>query len=237
MTSIRNLPLAVRLGGAFGALCVALAIIAFSGIHSMDGVRDDAETLAHEHLEAAEALGADPRARQGQRQPDLAAPVRRRRRPRRPRTRSPRSSRPTSRPTRSTRPQLEKLFAGTEAEPEYAAYAKARGALVDAMQRAISASRDGDASRNAEERDGSRAIFIDEVLKADDERREGRPTRSSRRPTGSPSTPTTEAVATASSGTRLIIIVALLGDRSPPRPSPPGSPARSCARSRASASA
>ena len=44
MTSIRNLPLAVRLGGAFGALCVALAIIAFTGIHSMNGVRDDAET-------------------------------------------------------------------------------------------------------------------------------------------------------------------------------------------------
>ena len=30
---------------------------------------------------------------------------------------------------------------GTEAEPEYAAYAEARGALVDAMQRAIAASR------------------------------------------------------------------------------------------------
>ena len=58
MTSIRNLPLAVRLGGAFGALCVALAIIAFTGIYSMNGVRNDAEKLANEHLEAAEALGA-----------------------------------------------------------------------------------------------------------------------------------------------------------------------------------
>ena len=43
MTSIRNLPLAARLGGAFGALCVALTIIAFSGVYSMNGVRDDAD--------------------------------------------------------------------------------------------------------------------------------------------------------------------------------------------------
>ena len=49
MTSIRNLPLAVRLGGAFGALCLGLAIIAFSGIHSMGGVRHDVEELTHHH--------------------------------------------------------------------------------------------------------------------------------------------------------------------------------------------
>ena len=39
MTSIRNLPLAVRLGGAFGALCLALAIVAFTGVHAMNGLK------------------------------------------------------------------------------------------------------------------------------------------------------------------------------------------------------
>ena len=63
-------------------------------------------------------------------------------------------------------PPLEKLFAGTEAEPEYAAYAEARGALVDAMQRAIELSR-SETVENVEERDGSRTIFTGEVLKAD----------------------------------------------------------------------
>ena len=46
MTSIRNLPLAARLGGAFGALCLMLAIVAYTGVHSMNGVRDDSRTSA-----------------------------------------------------------------------------------------------------------------------------------------------------------------------------------------------
>ena len=66
--------------------------------------------------------------------------------------------RPTSRPTRSTPPRIEKLFAGTEAEPEFAAYAKARTALVDAMERAIELSRT-ETVRNVDERDGSRTAL------------------------------------------------------------------------------
>jgi hypothetical protein len=58
MTSIRNLPLAARLGGAFGALCLMLAIVATTGVHSMGGVRDDSRTLADQHMKAAEILGA-----------------------------------------------------------------------------------------------------------------------------------------------------------------------------------
>src|SRR3954452_1525325 len=58
MTFIRNLPLAARLGGAFGALCLMLAIVAFTGVHSMGGVRDDSDNLANRHLRAAELLGA-----------------------------------------------------------------------------------------------------------------------------------------------------------------------------------
>ena len=54
---MRNLPLAVRLGGAFGALCVALAIVAFTGMNSMNGVRDDSVNLAERHLRVADLLG------------------------------------------------------------------------------------------------------------------------------------------------------------------------------------
>src|SRR6185436_16676485 len=57
MTSIRNLPLAARLGGAFGALCLMLAIVAVTGVHSMNGVRDDSREVANRHLRVAELLG------------------------------------------------------------------------------------------------------------------------------------------------------------------------------------
>src|SRR3954447_8291538 len=57
MTSIRNLPLAARLGGAFGALCLMLALVAVTGVHSMNGVRDDSRNLAHRHLRAAQLIG------------------------------------------------------------------------------------------------------------------------------------------------------------------------------------
>ena len=39
----------MRLGGAFGALCVALAIVAFSGIHH-DRLSDNTDNLAASHL-------------------------------------------------------------------------------------------------------------------------------------------------------------------------------------------
>ena len=67
MTSIRNLPLAARLGGAFGALCVALAIVAFTGVHAMSGLRAETDELAERHLAAAAAARRHAAARQGQR--------------------------------------------------------------------------------------------------------------------------------------------------------------------------
>src|SRR3954453_21875048 len=57
MTSIRNLPLAARLGGAFGVLCVAVAIVAFTGLHAMSGLRAKTDDLAERHLVAAQLLG------------------------------------------------------------------------------------------------------------------------------------------------------------------------------------
>ena len=168
MTSIRNLPLAVRLGGAFGALCVALAIIAFTGIHSMNGVAQRRREPRQRASRGRRSARRHPGARQGQREPDR---------------------RSTCTSTTATCPPQDKIAEelaanvkansgraaaearearsrAREAEPEYAAYAKARGTLVDAMQRAIATSR-AETVRNAEERDGSRTIFIGEVLKAD----------------------------------------------------------------------
>ena len=57
MTSIRNLPLAVRLGGAFVALCVALAVVAFTGLHAMSGLEAKTDVIAERHLRAAQLLG------------------------------------------------------------------------------------------------------------------------------------------------------------------------------------
>src|SRR5437868_4239334 len=57
MTSIRNLPLAARLGGAFGVLCVAVAIVAFTGTHAMSSLRTETDQLGERHLQAAQLLG------------------------------------------------------------------------------------------------------------------------------------------------------------------------------------
>ena len=57
MTSIRNLPLAARLGGAFGVVCVALAIVAFAGMHALSGLREDTDNLGERQLVAAQLLG------------------------------------------------------------------------------------------------------------------------------------------------------------------------------------
>ena len=57
MTSIRNLPLAARLGGAFGALCLALVVVAFTGVNAMHGLQSETDKLAGRHLRAAQLLG------------------------------------------------------------------------------------------------------------------------------------------------------------------------------------
>ena len=58
MSRIRNLPIAVRLGGAFGVLCVALTVIAFTGVNAMSGLRAKTDELANVHLRATELLGS-----------------------------------------------------------------------------------------------------------------------------------------------------------------------------------
>src|SRR4051812_39993201 len=57
MTSIRNLPLAARLGGAFGLLCLAVVIVAFTGVKSMGSLAAKSDELGNRHLRAADLLG------------------------------------------------------------------------------------------------------------------------------------------------------------------------------------
>jgi hypothetical protein len=57
MSKIRNLPLAVRLAGAFGALTAALVLVAFTGVQSMHGLSGRATDLANRDLTAARLLG------------------------------------------------------------------------------------------------------------------------------------------------------------------------------------
>ncbi|HEY6890142.1 MAG TPA: methyl-accepting chemotaxis protein [Solirubrobacter sp.] len=58
MSRIRSLPIAARLGGAFGTLCVALTVIAFTGVNAMSGLRAKTDELANVHLRATELLGS-----------------------------------------------------------------------------------------------------------------------------------------------------------------------------------
>src|SRR3954449_44009 len=56
MNKIRNLPLAVRLAGAFGALTLALVIVAFTGTRAMNGISGKADGLANTNLKSAQIL-------------------------------------------------------------------------------------------------------------------------------------------------------------------------------------
>ncbi len=208
MTSIRNLPLAARLGGAFGALCLMLAIVAFTGVHSMNGVRDDSANLAKRDLRIAELIGGDPAARQGQHEPGRAAPVRLRRRPRRPgQGRGPAKANWAA--NKAASPKLAAARRRHGRSPsEFAEYAKLRDTFVDAQKRAVALSRT-ETVQNVEERDGSRDIFTGELLKADAAFDAGR-RQADRRSSKTAAASVAEAEATASSGTRLILIITLL---------------------------
>jgi hypothetical protein len=57
MTRLRDLPLAAKLGGAFGVLVLALVLVAWTGTRAMDGLRDRTDSLADRHLRIAELFG------------------------------------------------------------------------------------------------------------------------------------------------------------------------------------
>ena len=220
MTSIRNLPLAVRLGGAFGALCLALAIVAFTGVHAMNGLRAETDELAEHHLRAAELLGGmQTRAKDNMslvaqhlyvRDGDLAAQDaiadgdrgqlgRRTRRP----ARSSRSCSP-ARPSPA----------------EYADFAAKRAEFVETQKQALAASRrDG---RNVEERTARARL---QPSSSSATRSWSAPaTRCWRRPIDLAAEGVGDARASAASGTRIIIVIALIAVVLAARPGGVGHP-------------
>jgi methyl-accepting chemotaxis protein len=207
MTSIRNLPLAARLGGAFGALCLMLALVAFSGVHSMSGVRGDSESLANRDLRAAELLGAMQRRAKDNMSlvsqhlyvddGDLAAEDKV-------------LGQLKANWTKNTADSavLAKLLAGTPADDAYGKYAALRGPFADTQKRAVTRSRI-ETVQNAGDRTGSRTIYTSELLKLDDQFEQAGDsliTASSAMAADA----VKEAEATAASGTRLIFIITLL---------------------------
>ncbi|MDA0163984.1 methyl-accepting chemotaxis protein [Solirubrobacter ginsenosidimutans] len=207
MTSIRNLPLAARLGGAFGALCLMLALVAFTGVHSMGGVRDDSENLANRHLRSAELLGAmQQRAKDNLSlvsqhlyvyDGDLAAE-----------DKIVAELKVNWAKNQADSATLAKLLTGTAAGDEFATYAASRDRFVDEQKRAVENSRK-ETLANAEERDASRAIFTDELLKTDTDF-EAAGDKLIAASSDMAAVAVKEAEATATSGTRFIIVISLL---------------------------
>ena len=208
MTAMRNLPLAVRLGGAFGALCVALAIVAFTGMNSMNGVRDDSVNLAERHLRVADLLGKMQQRAKDNVALGRAAPLRPRRRPQ-----DPGRAREGLRAQR--RRQRRRLRQDRRAARRHARRGGVRRVQQAAAptsptrwQRAIEISRQ-ETVANVEERDGSRELFTGEAIAADDafEQAGAKLTKASDELAAAS---VEEAAATASSGSRIIIVIALL---------------------------
>jgi methyl-accepting chemotaxis protein len=165
MTSIRNLPLAVRLGGAFGVLCVAVAIVAFSGLHAMSGLRQKSDDLAERHLKAAEVLGGmQTRAKDNVsliaqhlyvRDGDLAT-----------QDEIMKEIEGNWAKSKADGATLEKLYAGTSAQQEYADFVTARADMLKAQKSALSASR-RETVAGAEDRSGSRDLYEQQLLELD----------------------------------------------------------------------
>jgi methyl-accepting chemotaxis protein len=165
MNKIRNLPLAVRLAGAFGALVLGLVIVAFTGMRAMNGISGKADGLAHTDLKSAEVL-ADMQARakgdvslglqhlyvhDGQLgvEDGLARKIA-----------------ANNSAIANDSAQLSRLFAGTGAADEFTAYDQLRHQLVDALATAVQRSRQ-ETVRNANNRGDSRGFFEGHVLQLD----------------------------------------------------------------------
>jgi methyl-accepting chemotaxis protein len=165
MTSLRNLPLAARLGGAFAALCLALVVVAFTGIHAMNGLRDKTDVLADRHLRIAELFsGMNAGAKDnvnliGQhlyvRDGDLAAE-----------DKIMREIEANWAKSDVEAAQLQKLFAGTSAADEYAAFTQTRGQMFAIQKRVLEASR-AETVSHTDDRSKSRTGFENELLALD----------------------------------------------------------------------
>jgi methyl-accepting chemotaxis protein len=165
MTKIRNLPLAVRLAGAFGALTVALVIVAFTGVHAMSGLSGKSSDLADKNLKAAQLLG-DLKERSKDNialaeqhlyvfDGDLSSE-----------DRIAGEIRKNDAGSAKADAEAAKLLAGTPVEADYKSFAALRDKLTQAVQIAVRRSRD-ETVRKVENRDGSRNYFTGTVLPLD----------------------------------------------------------------------
>ncbi|MDA0180682.1 methyl-accepting chemotaxis protein [Solirubrobacter phytolaccae] len=167
MTAIRNLPLAARLGGAFGVLCLALAIVAFAGINSMNNLRDKADELGERHIEAAQHLGyMQERAKDNVslitqhlyvRDGDLAAE-----------DKILKEIEANWAASKKDGAVIAKLFEGTPAQEELDTFVNVRAEILEVQKSVLSSSRD-ETARNAEDRSGSRTEFETKLLALDAE--------------------------------------------------------------------
>src|SRR3954466_10999139 len=167
MKHIRNLGLAIRLGGAFGALCLSLAIVALTGVLAMHGLRADSDELANRHLRAAELLAnLQMRAKDDVslvaqhlfvHDGDLAA-----------QDRVATDLETNLAKNAADGAALTKLFAGSPVADEYADYTKLPATMAKPEREAIRRSR-VETIQDAEERDGSRGLYGKQILALDDQ--------------------------------------------------------------------
>ena len=82
MSRFANLPIAVRLGAAFGLLALALLAVTLIAVHAFGTFRDDTQKLADRDVRAVAVAGELGQNVQAHRPRDRRAPLRLRRRPR-----------------------------------------------------------------------------------------------------------------------------------------------------------
>ncbi|HET6549188.1 MAG TPA: MCP four helix bundle domain-containing protein, partial [Solirubrobacter sp.] len=207
MTSIRNLPLAARLGGAFGALCVALAIVAFAGLNAIGGLSAAAQDLGNNDLKVAEVLGnlqertKDEVSLAAQHlyvlDGDLAA-----------QDRLAEHLESEAKLNDRDLDALRKLTRGTAAAENVDRYAATVGELTDTVDRAVELSRT-ETIKKDEDRDGSRTLFTDDITKLDEDLEQNTETL-----VAAAHEHAREAIAaetaSAASGKRIVLIVTLL---------------------------
>jgi methyl-accepting chemotaxis protein len=167
MTSIRNLPLAVRLGGAFGVVCVAMTLVAFTGVHAMSGLRAKTDELGQRHLVAAQMLGdMQKRAKDNVsliaqhlyvRDGDLPAE-----------DAIMKKIEGNWASIKADSGRLDSLFMGTSAQDEYTEWVNTRAEMVKVQKQVLADSR-AETVRKDEDRAGSRTAFEQQLLKLDTE--------------------------------------------------------------------
>ena len=167
MSKIRNLPLAVRLAGAFGALTVAMAVVAFTGVHAMSGLSGKASQLADRDLAATELLGnVQKRAKENVAlteqhlyvyDGDLANE-----------DRIAQQIQANDDANAADTAKLASLLGGSGVADELKRFEQVRAQVVAAQKTAVARSRQETVDK-ADDRDGSRNFFMSTVLKDSDQ--------------------------------------------------------------------